>query len=76
MKDPMKVSVLNIEGMGCSGCVNTVENTLSALPGVKTAVANLEKGIAEVNYDEKEVQKSDFKKAVEEAGYQMAGIQS
>jgi copper chaperone CopZ len=54
--------------------VNTVENTLAALPGVKTAIANLEKGIAEVDYDENEVKEEDFKKAVEEAGYQMTGI--
>ncbi|MDR9419001.1 heavy-metal-associated domain-containing protein [Gracilimonas sp.] len=72
----MKNIVLNIDGMGCSGCVNTIENTLSALPGVKTAIANLEKGIAEVDYDDNEVKESDFKKAVEEAGYQMTGIQS
>lgn len=72
----MKKAVLQIDGMGCSGCVNTVENTLSALPGVKTAIANLEKGIAEVGYDENEVKESDFKKAVEEAGYQMRGVQS
>jgi copper chaperone CopZ len=70
----MKNTVLNIDGMGCSGCVNTVENTLSALPGVKTAIANLEKGIAEVSYDENEVKEIDFKKAVEEAGYQMKGV--
>lgn len=69
----MKNRVLMIEGMGCSGCVHTVENTLSALPGVKTAIANLEKGIAEVNFDENEVAEEDFKKAVEEAGYQMVG---
>lgn len=71
----MKTSVLNIDGMGCSGCVNTVENTLAALPGVKKAIANFEKGIAEVNFDEDEVQEDDFKKAVEEAGYTMTGIQ-
>lgn len=72
----MKSTVLNIDGMGCSGCVNTVENSLVALTGVKTAVANLEKGTAEVDYDENKVQESDFKKAVEEAGYQMTGIES
>jgi copper chaperone CopZ len=71
----MKTSVLNIDGMGCSGCVNTVENTLAALPGVKTAIANLETGIAEVNFDENEVKEEDFKKAVEEAGYTMTGMQ-
>lgn len=72
----MKNIVLTIDGMGCSGCVNTIENTLAALPGVKTAIANLEKGIAEINYDEQEVNEADFKKAVHEAGYQMTGIQS
>ncbi len=71
----MKTTILNIEGMGCSGCVNTIENTLAALPGVKTAIANLEKGIAEVDFDEQEVKEEDFKKAVEEAGYTMTGIQ-
>lgn len=72
----MKNIILTIDGMGCSGCVNTIENTLAALPGVKTAIANLEKGIAEIDYDEQEVSESDFKKAVHEAGYQMTGIQS
>ncbi len=71
----MKTSVLKIDGMGCSGCVNTVENTLAALPGVKTAIANLEKGIAEVSFDEDEVREEEFKNAVEEAGYTMTGIQ-
>ncbi len=71
----MKTSVLNIDGMGCSGCVNTLENTLAALPGVKTAIANLETGITEVNFDENEVKEEDFKKAVEEAGYTMTGMQ-
>lgn len=71
----MKTTVLNIEGMGCSGCVNTIENTLAAFPGVKTAIANLEKGIAEVDFDEQEVKEEDFRKAVEEAGYTMTGIQ-
>ena len=70
----MRSITLNIDGMGCSGCVNTVENTLAALPGVKTAIANLEKGIAEVDYDENEVKEEDFKNAVEEAGYQMTGV--
>jgi copper chaperone CopZ len=72
----MKSTVLNIEGMGCSGCVNAVENALAALPGVKTAIANLEKGIAEINYDQAKVNESDFKNAVEEAGYQMTGVQA
>lgn len=72
----MKSTVLNIEGMGCSGCVSTVENAISALPGVKSAIVNLEKETAEVDYDENEVKEADFRQAVEDAGYQMTGIQS
>lgn len=70
----MKKRIIEIEGMGCSGCVTTIENTISALPGVKTAVANLEEGIAEIEFDEKEVNEDHFRTAVKEAGYEMIGI--
>ncbi|WP_290877067.1 heavy-metal-associated domain-containing protein [Gracilimonas sp.] len=71
----MNTSVLNIEGMGCSGCVDTVENTLSALPGVKSVTVNLQKGTAMVDFDEQEVSETEFKQAIKEAGYTMTGIQ-
>lgn len=70
----MKTRVIEIEGMGCSGCVTTIENTLSALPGVKTAIANLEHGTAEIEFDEQEVNEDAFRMAVKEAGYEMTGI--
>lgn len=70
-----KTKVLNIDGMGCSGCVHTVENALAALTGVKTAIVNLEEGTAVVNFDDTEVKEEDFKTAVEDAGYTVSGIQ-
>ncbi len=71
----MKTSVLNIDGMGCAGCVNSVETALGSLPGVKSVEVSLNDGTATVNFDEQEVKESEFKKAVSEAGYSMTGIE-
>ena len=40
-----------IHGMSCQGCRSHVENTLSAIPGVKKAVVHLEKEEAEIEFD-------------------------
>ncbi|MEX0845401.1 MAG: heavy metal-associated domain-containing protein [Balneolaceae bacterium] len=71
----MKSSVLNVEGMGCSGCVDTVENALSALPGVKSVEVDLDGGTAQVEFDDQEVNTSEFENAIKDAGYTMTGIQ-
>ncbi len=72
----MKSSVLIIEGMGCAGCVDTVEDALRKISGVYSVKADLNKGVAEVGYDEQEVMQSDFEKAIEDAGYTMNGTQA
>lgn len=71
----MKTSVLKIDGMGCAGCVNSVETALASLPGVKSVEVRLNDGTAIVNFDEQEVKESEFKKAVDDAGYSMKGIE-
>jgi copper ion binding protein len=72
----MEKTVLNISGMGCSGCVNSVESALSSLKGVESASVSLEEETAEVSYDEARISQSDFEKAIEEAGYTMTGIKA
>ena len=42
---------LAIEGMTCASCVKRVEKSLTALPGVNTATANLATQRARVVYD-------------------------
>lgn len=61
--------------MGCSGCVDTVENALSALPGVKSVEVDLDGGTAQVEFDDQEVNTSEFENAIKDAGYTMTGIQ-
>ncbi len=63
---------LDIEGMSCSGCCNSVENTLSNLEGVTQAEVDLDNGSASVSYDPDKVTIDDFRNAVDEAGYEVA----
>jgi copper ion binding protein len=68
--------VLNIAGMGCSGCVSAVEGALQDLDGVQSATVNLDDALAEVHFDETKVTTEDFETAITEAGYEMTGVQA
>ena len=60
---------LNIEGMTCTSCAQTVEKSLKDLEGVKDATVNFASEKAFLSYDASEVDKSDFKQAVKNSGY-------
>lgn len=61
--------VLKIKGMSCQHCVVSISKALKNLKGVKDVKVSLEKGSAEVNYDDKLVTISQMKDAVVDAGY-------
>ncbi len=61
--------VLKIKGMSCQHCVVSISKALKGLKGVKDVKVSLEKGSAEVNYDDKLVTLSQMKDAVADAGY-------
>lgn len=65
------VKTLNIEGMSCMHCVKKVETALKEVKGVKSVNVNLENKTAEVTLKE-DVDDSVLKKAVEDAGYEVA----
>lgn len=72
----MKIITLNISGMGCSGCANTVESALQSLEGVESAAVQLDKEAAEVTFDDSRLQLSDFEKAIDDSGYKMEGVKA
>ena len=61
--------VLKIKGMSCQHCVVSISKALKDLKGVKDVKISLEKGSAEVNYDDKLVTLSQMKDAAADAGY-------
>lgn len=66
---------LQISGMHCSTCKQSVESALTSVNGVICADVNLESGTAKVFLKE-EVEDSFLKKAVEDKGFEVKGIQA
>ena len=66
--------VLNIEGMVCGNCVKHVHKALTEIPGVQDAVVHLESKSAQVQLIQP-VADDVFKAAIEDAGYELTGIQ-
>lgn len=65
----MKANI-KVKGMACGGCKAAVESAVKRLPGVKSAVADLEKAGLAVDFDEKKAALADIKAAVAKAGYE------
>lgn len=69
----MNQVTITIEGMMCAHCVKHVKDALEALPGVSAQVS-LENANAVCTYGEG-VTTDRLKEAVEQAGYQVKGMQ-
>ncbi len=65
---------LPIQGMTCASCVNKVEKALRSQKGVIGASVNFATERASVEYIPEEVTIRDFKKAVQEAGYEVLEV--
>jgi copper chaperone len=68
----METTTLKISGMTCGGCVNSVTKVLSNVPGVSAVDVSLEKAAAVVRYDPVRAGMSDFKRAIEDAGFELS----
>jgi len=63
---------LDILGMTCAACANTVERSLARTPGVDAAHVNIATERASVSFDPSEVDLSRLVSRVREAGYDAA----
>ena len=68
----METVTLNVQGMSCQGCVGSVTRVLKGTPGVQAVSVQLEPGRAEVSYDPARASIDDLKRAIEDAGYDVA----
>lgn len=62
---------LNVTGMTCMGCVNSVKNLVSALPGVTAVQVDLASGRVEVTHDPARADATAIRQAIEGGGYQV-----
>lgn len=63
----MKNVTLNVRGMSCQHCVNSIEGALQEIGA--TGEVNLKGKSVEVSFDEQKVSLDQIKEAIEEQGY-------
>lgn len=63
----------SIDGMTCTGCENTIQNTINAMEGVYTSKADHEKGIAVAEVDSTIVDLAQIEAAINNVGYKSKG---
>jgi len=63
---------LNVEGMTCGGCVNSIQNALSARDGVASATADLDAKRVTIEFDPAVIQQAGLVEAIEDAGFEVA----
>lgn len=62
---------LKIKGMHCTGCEDTIERAVAALPGVDKVHADYVKQVVDVEFDSKSLPESGIRRVIEEKGYQL-----
>ena len=69
----MTKSTVNIEGMTCGHCAETVTKVLNGLSGISEVSVSLEENLARVNYDDETISLLEITKAIEAAGFEVKG---
>jgi copper chaperone len=67
----MQTEVIKVKGMTCMGCVNSVKSVLEKIPGVDSADVSLEQKQVTIQYDAATTRSSQFKDAIEGAGFEV-----
>ncbi|MDD3893431.1 MAG: copper ion binding protein [Syntrophomonadaceae bacterium] len=62
---------LNVEGMSCMHCVNSVKNSIGSLPGISKVNVELVGKKVSVEYDSEKVNVPKIKDKIEDAGYRV-----
>lgn len=68
----MEYITLNVEGMSCGHCVNSIESNVGELSGVGDVQVHLQEGKVDVSYDIAKVEVKDITDVIEEQGYDVA----
>jgi copper chaperone CopZ len=70
----MKTVFLQIQGMHCDGCAETIKGLLAVEAGVKAATVSFQEGHARVLYDPAVIDEKKLVGAIEKGGYKVASI--
>lgn len=65
----MERTILNVEGMSCSHCVDAITKAIRGLEGISNVDVDLDAKTVTVGYDIDKVTLVSIKDAIEEQGY-------
>lgn len=68
----MKQMTIEVQGMSCGHCVNSIEGNVGNLNGVKSVKVHLDTSKVEVEFDSDIVSLEEIKSEMEEQGYDVA----
>lgn len=69
----MAHKTLNIEGMSCEHCVQTIQKAVKNLSGIRKVVVSLEKKEVEVEFDESKTDVEAISEKITHAGFEVVG---
>ena len=67
----MQTTILNINGMTCMGCVNSIKNVIEEISGVSSTDVSLENKQVKIQYDPEKTNINQFKEAIVGAGFEI-----
>lgn len=65
----MKTTILDIEGMHCEGCANTIEALLGRVPGVRKVEASFDDKRARILHDREQAPVPDLVATIARGGF-------
>lgn len=69
----MEKITLTVKGMTCMGCVGSVKNLLTQVPGVSGVEITLDNGQVAISYDAAQASLEQLKSAIDDGGYKVVG---
>lgn len=69
----METREFEVKGMHCGGCEGTLKTALGLVAGVASATADHKSGKVSVTYDPARANDAEIRRAIEGAGYDLAG---
>jgi len=68
---PNTVATLEVEGMSCSHCVNSIKNAVGALKGVADVEVDLKQKKVTIKYTAELLSIQNLKETIEDQGYEV-----
>lgn len=68
-KSTIEKVTLNVTGMSCGHCVNSVEGSVGSLSGVQNVKVHLSEGKVDVEFNPQEVSLEKIKETIDDQGY-------